>query len=348
MGPEAAREVIVVDGSHGEGGGQILRTAVALAAITGKACRVERIRAGRPKPGLAASHLTALRAAAAVCGGQLRGAEIGSSAVEFEPGEIRGGRFEFDIGTAGAVTLVLQGLVPIALRADQASTFVLRGGTDVPWSPPIEYFEHIFCWWLQRMGAEVYILTRRHGFYPKGGGQVEVTVHPASSLRPVRVTQAADVSSLHVLSLASKDLSHARVAERQVEGFRRGYYGPFEHTAEYVPAFSPGSSLHAHAHIGEAKVGANALGRRGVKAEAVGAEAAKNLHEELEAGATLDRYMSDQILLYAALADGPSEFTAREVTGHAETTMWLLPQFLDCGFKTEPQGKRVRIAVTPR
>jgi len=339
--------VILVDGSQGEGGGQVLRTAVALSAITGKACRIENIRAGRPNPGLAASHATALRAAAAACSASLSGVEVGSSAVEFHPGTITAGKYAFDVGTAGALTLVLQTLVPIALQAPAESTFELRGGTDVPWSPPMDYFEHILCWWLRMMGAEVRLITRRRGFYPKGGGLVYVVVQPARSLRPLPTLAVTPLGDVHVESLASESLKNSRVAERQVEGFRREFGGHVDHRIEYLDTYSFGSILHAHAHTGDTKLGANSLGRRGVRAEDVGAEAARELRKELEAAATLDIYMSDQILLYAALASGPSTFTAREVSGHAATTMSLIPQFLPCRFETRPEGSAVRFLVTP-
>jgi len=342
------REVIEVDGSHGEGGGQILRTAVALSALTGKACRIERIRAGRPNPGLQASHLTAIRAAAEVCSGKVEGLRIGSTAVEFAPGPICGGEYAFDIGTAGAVSLVLQTLVPLALRADEACTFRLTGGTDVPWSPPMEYFEHVFCWWLHRMGVDIGITTKRRGFYPRGGGAVDIWVRQAPRLRALQVTEPGPVTEVHVESRASKDLEGARVAHRQVSGFSDAFGGKYNATVEYVPTYSPGSVIHAHAHAGDARLGGNSLGRKGMKAEAVGEECARRLRAELDSGATMDEPMSDQILLYAAFADGVTEFTARKLSGHAETTMWLLPQFLPCDLATELDGGRVRFRVTPR
>ena len=342
-----AQGVIAVDGSQGEGGGQILRTAVALSAITGKACRIENIRAGRPNPGLAASHATALRAAAAACSASLTGVEVGSPDIEFRPGTITAGKYVFDVGTAGALTLVLQTLVPIALRAPAESTFQLRGGTDVPWSPPMDYFEHILCWWLRLMGAEVRLVTRRRGFYPKGGGLVDVIVQPAGRLRPLPQLIVSPLGDVHVESLASRSLRNSHVAERQVEGFRREFGGDVDHRIEYLDTYSFGSILHAHAHTGDTKLGANALGKRGLPAEDVGAEAARELRKELDAAATLDIHMSDQILLYAALASGPSTFTAREVSGHTATAMALIPEFVPCRFVTEPLDKGVRVTVTP-
>jgi RNA 3'-terminal phosphate cyclase (ATP) len=338
--------MITIDGSYGEGGGQILRTAVALSAITGHACRVERIRAGRPKPGLQASHLTAIRAAAKLCGARLEGARTGSHAIEFTPSAIVGGEHAFDVGTAGAVTLVLQTLVPLAFRADSECVFRITGGTEVPWSPPMEYFEHVFCWWLQRMGGVIHIDTKRHGFYPKGGGRVDIVVRPAS-LRGVRALVPGPVTEVHVESLASAGLEGARVAQRQVEGFRTAFGGRVDHRATYAPTYSPGSAIHAHAHAGEARLGANALGRRGVRAEEVGAACAQGLRRELDARVTLDVHMADQILLYAALAKGLTEFTAREVSGHARTTLWLLPQFLPCVGEALPEGDRVQFQVEP-
>ena len=165
--------MLEIDGSHGEGGGQIVRMAVALSALRSTAVRVVNVRAKRAKPGLAAQHATAIRAVAGLCAARVQGAEVGSGEFTFEPGPLRSGRFSFDVGTAGAVTLVLQACLPAAFRAGDTE-LEIRGGTDVPWSPPLDYFGHVFLGLLRKMGGRAEVEVARRGYYPRGGGLVRV------------------------------------------------------------------------------------------------------------------------------------------------------------------------------
>src|SRR5256712_13852836 len=162
-----------VGGGRGEGGGQLLRTALALSALTDPPVRVARIRAGRPTPGLAAQHVTAINAVAALCEAEVTGVSVGASSIEFRPGKLAAGRFSFDVGTAGSITLVLQALLPVAAAAPGAVRVRLIGGTDVRWSPPIDYFNRVFLTLLRRLGARADVEVLRRGYYPRGGGIVE-------------------------------------------------------------------------------------------------------------------------------------------------------------------------------
>src|SRR3990170_1510026 len=192
-----------IDGAHGEGGGQLLRNSAALAAVTGIPIRVKNIRAGRPKPGLAAQHLTALQAVAALADATVEGLNVGSREVTIAPGRLRGGRFSFDVGTAGSVTLVLQACLPAALRAPEPTELTLIGGTDVKWSPPVDYFRFVFLPLLARMGGRVEVEVLKRGYYPRGGGQVLVKVAPAAAFQPLVVEPPGTLKRVHGIAHAA-------------------------------------------------------------------------------------------------------------------------------------------------
>lgn len=181
--------MISIDGSYLEGGGQTLRTAVALSAITGKPCKIFNIRKGRKKPGLQAQHLKGIEAAAKLCNAELKNAKIGSDSIEFAPKKIKGGYFSIDIGTAGSISLVLQTLVLPAIHAEEEVILEITGGTDVPWSPDIEYFQEVFCRNIKKMGIEIESEILKYGFYPKGGGKVKVKIKPCKNLKSLNLTE---------------------------------------------------------------------------------------------------------------------------------------------------------------
>ena len=209
--------MLSVDGSYGEGGGQILRTALALAALTGVPVRIERIRARRSKPGLRPQHLTAVQAVARVCQAEVTGASLGSQTLTFRPRTLRGGHYVFDVAetsrSAGAVTLVAQALLPPLLQAGAPATVILKGGTHVPWSPPAHYLSHVFLPALAAMGAEVEMTLERWGWYPRGGGELRLTIRGARPLTGVQWHTPAASSAFRALSAAAKLPEH--VARRQ-------------------------------------------------------------------------------------------------------------------------------------
>jgi len=328
---------IEIDGSYGEGGGQVLRTAVSLSAVLGKPCHIFNIRAGRRNPGLAAQHLAGIRAAAKLCGAELEGAEMGSTEVRFRPGQIRGGYYHISVGTAGAVTLVLQALLPIALCAGEETTLEIEGGTDVAWSPLIDYFIHVHCYHLRELGAEVGVEVLRRGFYPRGGGRVRVRVRPwAGPREPIELLERGEVEAIHVWDIVSQALRGRRVAERQLTGFRQALQGRYPLGQEnllYVDSTDPGTSFHACAHCERSRLGACAIGRRGKRAEAVGQEAAELLLEELASGAAVDRWMADQLIPYLGLYGGT--IRTSHLTQHIRTNIWVTEHFLPRRFAIE-------------
>lgn len=325
--------MIKIDGSYGEGGGQIIRTAVALSAITKKPVTISNIRSKRNSPGLKPQHLTGVKAVAELCNAELKGAEIGSKEIEFAPGEIESKTLNLDIGTAGSVTMVLQALMPAALFSKKDFKFTITGGTSVHFSPPAEYFVHILCSYLKSMGADVDAAIEKYGFYPKGGGKVSVKIN-ASELRGITVLERGGFIGTSILdSIASKDLEKAQVAERQINGFKKEF-GETNYTKirnRYVDSLSTGSSIHAHNVYENCVIGAEALGERGKPSEKVGELCAKKLKKEIEFDSTLDSHMLDQIIPYMAVLGGAFRFN--EMTSHAKTNIWVTEQFLPVKFK---------------
>ncbi len=340
--------MIEVDGGHGEGGGQLVRMAIALSALTETPVRVVRIRAGRPTPGLAAQHVTAINALAELCGAKVTGVAVGASSIEFRPGNMASGHFSFDIGTAGSVTLVLQALLPVAAAAGGPVRVRLVGGTDVRWSPPMDYFNRVFLVLLRRLGGHADVEVLRRGYYPRGGGIVDVVIEPTRSWSSLDKPEAGEIQRVrgiaHVSNLPEdvpKRMKHA--ALRRLHGIpdvkveERVY-----HSEE---AIGQGGALVLWGETDTIHVGADSLAERGKPSERIGEEAAVALKAEIESRATLDVHAADQLLVYLARADGPSRFRVRAVSGHMETMMWLIPQFLSCRFAVirEPGGWQVSV-----
>lgn len=327
--------MLEIDGSYLEGGGQILRTAVALSAIKRIPIKVVNIRKGRPEPGLKAQHLTGIKAAAQICDAMVKGAEIGSTELEFKPGKIRFGKFKFDVGTAGAITLVLQTLVPIAAFAPSRTSFVITGGTNVSWSPTIEYFQNIFCDYAEKFGLLINCEIEKHGFYPKGGGLVKVDVTPIKNAMPLNLTTKGKLLDVKAFSIASEDLQKSQVAERQINGFRKNMPPDLQIKgfSNYIKTLSTGSSITAHTLYENCKLGCSAIGERGKPAEKVGEECALELIKEIKSKATADKHIADQLIPFLGLFGG--SFTASEITNHTKTNIWVTEKFIDKKFKID-------------
>ncbi|MAH43061.1 RNA 3'-phosphate cyclase [archaeon] len=341
-------KIIEINGSHGEAGGQILRTSLALSAYTGKPFKISNIRKSRPIPGLQPQHMKAVQAAAALCSADTKGVEKHSMEVEFKPNKIKSGIFEFDIKTAGSVTLLLQALLPICLKAKEPIKIIVKGGTDVQYAPPIKYFQHVFAYYMRKIGIDTKIHVKKHGFYPKGGGKVLLEYDPKnSSLKPINIQQRGILQRIDIHSTASETLEKAKVAERQLTGFMKNIgklYSPLVKNKfiEYVSTSSIGSVFHCHAHFEKAKVGASWLGKPGLRAENVGMRAAQNLIEQIKQRTPLDEYMEDQIIPYMALSTmkhkKSSIIAISHMTKHTETNIWTTEQFLPVKFEI---GKNV-------
>ena len=334
---------VEIDGSYGEGGGQILRTAVALSALTGKPVRVYNIRAKRPNPGLQAQHLTGVKAVAMISKARVDGLRIRSTEITMYPQRITGGNFSFDVGTAGSISLVLQSVLPALAFAAAPSSLKITGGTDVAWSPPIDYMRNVFFKLLAKMGYHVDCEVKRRGHYPKGGGQVVVYTHPVEKLSPITLMDLGEVQRIQGVSHCVRLPRH--VAERQASTARRvleaeGYRDVEIAVESYPPGrdphLGPGSGIVLWAETSTGTViGADALGERGKPAEKVGEEAAAKLLEELRLGAAVDKHASDMLIPYMAVADGSSSIKTSELTMHTATAIHVVESFLPVKFEVE-------------
>jgi RNA 3'-phosphate cyclase len=338
-----------IDGSYGEGGGQLLRTACALSAITGAPVRLHNIRARRAPPGLAPQHLTAVKAVAALCDAQVEGLEVRSEELIFRPRKLRGGEFRFDVGTAGSVTLVLQALLPVALVCGAPVRIHLTGGTDVRGAPPLDYLRFVLLPLLAQMGADVQLTLRRRGYYPRGGGELEVVVQPRR-LQPLRIEAPGAVQEIHGIAHVGNLPAHIVTRMQQTAARRLADIAPVEiepHILGRDQAIGQGGAIVLWARTAHALLGGSEVAQRGIPAERIAETAVQALREDLLAGATLDIHASDQILIYAALAQGPSSFLARTLSSHAQTALWLLPQFFSLRVNTRAAGACTRVDIAP-
>ena len=327
--------MIEIDGSYGEGGGQILRTAIALSCVTGEAVKITKIRANRPKPGLAAQHLKGIEAAKIISNARVEGLRMGSTEVIFRPNGIKGGEIRVDIGTAGSITLIFQTILLPLVFAERESVVTITGGTDVAWSPPIDYFKNVTMMALREMGFNGSLEVVKRGYYPKGGGMVILKVTP-SSLRGKQFERVDE--EVNGLSHCQNLPDH--VAERQAKASKRflaskGIEAEIE--VEVLKGFSTGSGI----TIWSGYKGGSALGERGKRAEIVGEEAAKNFYREFSNPAAFDSHLADQIMPFAAIARGETEYTVSEVTLHQKSNAYVINSFFPDAVKME--GKKIRI-----
>jgi RNA 3'-phosphate cyclase len=318
--------MLTLDGSYGEGGGQVLRTALSLSALLGMPVRLINVRAGRPKPGLRPQHLTCVTALARLCQAQVEGAALGSQDLTFRPGPVQPGRYLFDVaektGSAGSVSLIAQALLPPLLASGGPSTLTLRGGTHVPWSPTAHYFDAVFLPALEQMGTQVKLEMGRWGWYPKGGGELRLNIMPVKSLKPVQWRHPAPAGGFRAISASSRLPEH--VARRQAARLheRAGPEFPVEIIAANSP--DPGSL----AFIWGPGAGFSSLGARGKPAEQVADEAIDAYLHHRQGNAALDPHLADQLALYLALAQGASNITTSALTSHLRTNIWVIEQYL--------------------
>jgi RNA 3'-phosphate cyclase len=334
---------VIIDGSEGEGGGQILRTGLAFSAITGKGLTIKNIRANRPKPGMAHQHLAGLKAIREICGAEVEGAEIGCTEVRFSPGTITHGEYGFEVGTAGSVTLVLQTLLPALASTKGESIIIISGGTDVKWSPPADYYRLVLFPMLCRMGLECSIDIKKRGYYPRGGGSVEARVRSPGALRPLRVGgdgEAGEISG--IVNITALPVHIAERIERTI-----GSKLPDELSSKLDIVIdhrgkgpSQGVGVVLAATKGDGLLGGSALGERGKPAEKVGKEAIENLTCELNIGAGVDIHAADQILPYMALGPAGSLYNARTLSNHAMTNISVIEKFLGKTFEVDGSGVR--------
>jgi RNA 3'-terminal phosphate cyclase (ATP) len=357
MQSRSQAECVVLDGAYGEGGGQILRTALSLSAITGRPLRIERIRALRRKPGLAAQHLTAVRSAAALCAARVDGDELGSTALSFAPSEPpAAGDYVFDValaragGSAGAVTLVLQTVLPPLVHARKPSRVVVRGGTHVPWSPTFDYARDVWLPLLRRFGVRASLELQAWGWWPLGKGEVVAEIRPgAGPLMPVTLLERGSLRRVRGRAVGARLPAHIphRMAER-ARALLVDLNVPVEIQPMEVQAACAGAGLFLTSDYAEISSGFSALGERGRTSEQVAEAAVAALLAHHRSGAALDRHLGDQALLPMSLAGGVSAVSVEEITPHLQTNAWVIERFGVARVVIEPaHAGGGRVTVTP-
>lgn len=328
-----------IDGSEGEGGGQVLRTSLALSMVTGTPVRIDKIRARREKPGLMRQHLTAVLAAAKVSQARVEGAEVGSTSLSFTPGTVTPGEYRFAVGTAGSVTLVLQTVLPALMTSSGPSTLRLEGGTHNPLAPPFEFLDRAFLPLVRRMGLRVEASLERPGFYPAGGGRFSVTVEPASALAGFELLERGEIHGRRGTVILSR--LPRGIAEREVQQLAEGTgwdSSCFE--IREANAMGPGNAVLLELESEAVTEVFSSIGERGVRAETVADRAVQEMRHYLAASVPVGEHLADQLLLLLALAGGGA-FTTLPLSLHAMTQIELIPRFLGVkiGVEREERGR---------
>jgi RNA 3'-terminal phosphate cyclase (ATP) len=325
-----------IDGSRGEGGGQILRTSLALSMITGTPIRITNIRARRAKPGLMRQHLTAVQAAAGVSKAHVEGAAVGSREIVFTPSAVTPGDHSFSIGTAGSTTLILQTLLPALILASGPSRLILEGGTHNPMAPPFEFLDRAFLPLLRRMGPAVDVTLERAGFYPAGGGRLSVTVKPVSRLQGFDLSERGELRSRRGTVLLANLASH--IADRELQTL--SHLTNWDSTAfevRRVDSAGPGNAVLLELESENVTEVFTAFGEVGVSAEAVAERAVREMRTYLKTDVPVGEHLADQLLLPLALA-GSGSYRTLPLSLHARTQIELIPEFLDVRIGVENEG----------
>lgn len=346
--------LIELDGSHGEGGGAILRQGLALSIASGRGFRIRNIRKNRKNPGLAPQHLAAVNAAKDLCNAEVKGHFIGSTELSFKPGEVRPGRYKIDIGTAGSATLLLQSLLLPSIFSGKKISFHIIGGTDVKWSQPFDYFKFVFLPQMNRY-AEVEANLFNRGYYPRGGGEIRVGLKGRQGSNDsdgdsnderlsVLLMERKSLLQIRGVSHASRDLEKAGVAERQAKSAEMmldEFQAPVNIKIEYSNALCTGSGITLWAVFGDEEIdfqnpiilGGDCLGERGKKAEVVGKEAAESLAGVIKSRAATDHFLADQMIPFMAFTSGL--LSTNKVTRHSESNIYVAEKFLGSRFSVK-------------
>jgi RNA 3'-terminal phosphate cyclase (ATP) len=337
--------VITIDGAHGEGGGQVLRTSLALSLVTGRAFRIVNIRAGRQKPGLLRQHLTALKAATEIGGAEVSGAVLGSRDVVFRPGRVRPGEYAFAVGTAGSATLVLQTVLPALLTAEGPSALALEGGTHNPFAPPFDFLERAFLPLVGRMGPRIEARLERLGFYPAGGGKFTIAIEPASRLEPLDIADRGSVRSVRATAIVA-NLPYS-IAERELAAIAAllPEIDAGSRAEKATSSRGPGNVVTIEVESERVTDLFTGFGQKGVPAEVVAGRVADEARRYLAAAVAAGEHLADQLLVPMALAGGGA-FTTVEPSSHTRTNAEVVKKFLDVEIAMEREGDDIwRISV---
>jgi RNA 3'-terminal phosphate cyclase (ATP) len=338
-----------VDGSQKSGSGTILRLSVALAAVTGQALHIFNIREKRPQPGLKPQHLEAVLTAAKLCNAKLEGATLRSRELWFTPEKVRGGNVEAEIGTAGSIPMLLLTVLPIcAFAKENVRLHISKGGTDTWSAPTINYMRFVLLPALKKMGLNAQITVQEYGYYPKGMGEVTLTVEPCPKLKPFHLAEFGNLTSIKGCSVCTF-LADKRVAQRQADASHEhlkqaGYTTSIDVVNDTSNPLQKGSSIALWAETDSGVIlGSDAIGELDKPSKAVGREAAGKLISELRAKPTVDVHLADLLIPYVALAEGSSVFLTRTVSDHLDANMWLAEKMLDTKFNVTKPGSLFRV-----
>ncbi|HEV8581131.1 MAG TPA: RNA 3'-terminal phosphate cyclase [Thermoanaerobaculia bacterium] len=337
--------MLQIDGSRGEGGGQILRSSLTLSMVTGTPVRISNIRARRARPGLMRQHLTAVQAAARISKARVEGAAVGAMELTFEPGAVVPGEYHFPVGTAGSTTLILQTVLPALLLAAAPSRLTLEGGTHNPLAPPFEFLDRAFLPLIRRMGPRVEATLERAGFYPAGGGRLSVAIAPTERLSGLELLDRGEIRSRRGAALLANLPDH--IAEREVQQLvRQTGWDPGCFEVRRVDSAGPGNAVVLELASEAVTEVFTAFGAVGVAAEAVADQAVREMRRYLAAGVPVGEHLADQLLLPLALA-GSGAYRTLPLSLHASTQIELIQLFLDVRIIAEPEedGRLCKVRI---
>ena len=338
--------MVTIDGGAKSGSGTIVRYSVALASLLGKEIKIQNIRAKRDKPGLRTQHLRGIQACQEMCHGMVTNAMVGSKEISYAPKErFKGGEYHWDIGTAGSTTMMAQTLLPLACFAGKASKFRLEGGLFQDFAPSAYHMKFVLLPILERMGIHASLEIVRPGYVPRGGGIIEIEVEPVRKLKPLILTEQGLIRSIKGIALSSH-LKGSKVSQRMAEECQKalssyGYKAEIQEIYD-ESSFQEGAALAIYAETSSgSRIGSDRAGRPGRRSESIGRFVAQNLMEDINTGAAVDRYTADQLIIYAGLAEGTTQYSIPRITEHIETNLWLIEEFLDA--KSRIKGNLVEI-----
>ncbi len=325
---------VEIDGSFGEGGGQILRTALSLSCVTGIPFRLSNIRKGRKRPGLMPQHITCVQAVSEICNARSEGNEKGSQHLTFIPGKTKAGNYEFDIGTAGSVSLVFQTILAPLLFVHGPSHVIIHGGTHVPFSPAYHYISEVFSPMVSRLGISVESSIKKFGFYPKGGGEVHFTITPAREIQGITTLTKGSFRAVRGCSSVSR--LPKQIAERQKKSALQTLHPlSVDIKVSEVPSIAEGTFIFLKSTYEHSNAGFSSLGKRGKPAEEVGKEAADELLGFHSAPEAFDPHLADQIVIYLSLSGQDSTITTSRITRHLQTNLWVVKKFLPIDYRID-------------
>lgn len=327
--------MIDIDGGYGEGGGAIIRTALALSTITRKSFSMINIRKGREETGLKEQHYQTVKAIKKLCNAEVKGLELGSNKIDFIPKKITKNRLKIDIRTAGSTALLLQSLLIASLK-NRLKIEINGGGSFNLHAPSTLYLEHVLKPMLEKFGYIFNITTQKHGFFPKGGAKILAVIKPADKLDELNLIGRGKLIEINGISIASDFLEKAKVADRQADiaASILEEYNCRKIKREYVSSLNAGSGILVYAKFENSILGYDVVGEKGKRSEEIGKEAANGLIKQIKSDACVDEFMSDQLIPYMGLS-GEGKIRVSELTNHAKTNIWLVEKFLDVKFKVE-------------